>query len=51
MRQEAVRAAVSRFVELPIAPRSVVAIFNDQRIVVRSWPLRENRVVFAEFHD
>jgi hypothetical protein len=32
-------------------PRSVVAVFNDQRIVARSWPLKENRVVFAEFHD
>jgi hypothetical protein len=31
--------------------RSVVAVFNDERIVVRSWPLRENRVVFAEFHE
>jgi triacylglycerol lipase len=33
------------------AARSVVAIFNDQRIVARSWPLKENRLVFAEFHD
>jgi len=33
------------------APRSIVAIFNDQRVVARSWPLKENRVVFAEFHD
>jgi len=33
------------------APRGVVAIFNDQRVVARSWPLKENRVVFAEFHD
>jgi len=33
------------------APRSVVAEFNKQRIVARSWPLAENRVVFAEFHD
>jgi hypothetical protein len=31
--------------------RSVVAEFNKQRIVARSWPLKENRVVFAEFHD
>lgn len=30
--------------------RSVVAEFNGERIVVRSWPARENRVVFAEFH-
>jgi pimeloyl-ACP methyl ester carboxylesterase len=33
------------------APRSVIAIFNNQRVVARSWPLKENRVVFAEFHD
>ena len=33
------------------AVRSVVAVFNQQRIVARSWPLQENRVVFAEFHD
>jgi len=31
--------------------RSVAAEFNKQRIVVRSWPLNENRLVFAEFHD
>ena len=33
------------------AVRSVAAGFNKQRIVVRSWPLSENRLVFAEFHD
>ena len=33
------------------APRSVAAVFNGERIVVRSWPLRENRLVFAEFQD
>lgn len=33
------------------AARSVAAEFNKQRIVMRSWPLAENRVVFAEFHD
>ena len=32
------------------AVRSVTATFNDERIVVRSWPLKENRLVFAEFH-
>lgn len=32
------------------AVRSVAATFNSERIVVRSWPLKENRVVFAEFH-
>jgi triacylglycerol lipase len=30
--------------------RSVAAEFNDERIVVRSWPAKENRVVLAEFH-
>lgn len=30
--------------------RSVTAVFNDERIVVRSWPLKENHLVFAEFH-
>jgi len=30
--------------------RSVAAEFNGERIVVRSWPARENHVVFAEFH-
>ena len=32
------------------AARSVTAEFNGERIVARSWPARENRVVFAEFH-
>ncbi len=32
------------------AVRAVVAEFNGERIVVRTWPLKENRVVFAEFH-
>jgi hypothetical protein len=32
------------------AARAVVAEFNGERIVVRSWPVAENRVVFAEFH-
>jgi len=30
--------------------RSVAAVFNGERIVVRSWPLSENHLVFAEFH-
>jgi hypothetical protein len=30
--------------------RSVVAEFNGERIVVRTWPVRENRTVFAELH-
>jgi len=28
----------------------VVARFNDEVIVARSWPVAENRVVLAEFH-
>jgi pimeloyl-ACP methyl ester carboxylesterase len=32
------------------AARSVVAEFNGERIVVRTWPARENHVVFAELH-
>lgn len=32
------------------AVRSVAAVFNGERIVVRSWPLKENHLVFAEFH-
>jgi hypothetical protein len=32
------------------AARSVAAEFNGERIVVRSWPLNENHLVFAEFH-
>lgn len=33
------------------AARSVTAVFNQQRIVARTWPLSENHLVFAEFHD
>jgi hypothetical protein len=43
--------SASKLKIMDAAPRSVAAEFNGQRIVVRSWPLRENRVVFAEFHD
>jgi triacylglycerol lipase len=32
------------------AVRSVAAEFNGERIVARSWPAKENHVVFAEFH-
>jgi hypothetical protein len=36
---------------LPEAPvRTVVAELNGERIAVRSWPARENRLVFAEMH-
>lgn len=30
--------------------RSVAAEFNGERIVVRTWPARENHTVFAELH-
>lgn len=43
-----VSAAKLKLNEAPV--RSVTAMFNDERIVVRSWPLKENRLVFAEFH-
>jgi pimeloyl-ACP methyl ester carboxylesterase len=33
------------------APRSIVAVFNGQRIVARSWPLAGNHLVFAELHE
>ncbi len=32
------------------APRAVAAVFNEERIVMRSWPLAENHLAFAEFH-
>lgn len=32
------------------AMRSLVAELNDERIVVRTWPTRENHIVRAEFH-
>ena len=32
------------------AARAVVADFNGEQIVARSWPAKENHVVFAEFH-
>jgi len=31
--------------------RSVVTAFNVERIVVRTWPMAQNHVTFAEFHD
>ena len=43
--------AASRLKLSEPAGRAVVAVFNNQRIVARSWPLKENRIVFAEFHD
>lgn len=44
-------AAASKLKLNEPAMRAVVAVFNNQRVVARSWPLKENRVVFAEFHD
>jgi triacylglycerol lipase len=41
-------AATLRLSESAVRP--VPAEFNGERIVVRSWPVSENRVVFAEFH-
>lgn len=42
--------AVTRL-KLPAgAPRAVVATFNDQRLVGRSWPAAENRIVQLELH-
>jgi triacylglycerol lipase len=32
-------------------PRSVAAELNGERIVARTWPTRENRIVRAEFHQ
>ncbi len=32
------------------AARSVAAELNGERIVARSWPVKENHAVFAEFH-
>jgi hypothetical protein len=30
------------------AGRSVVALFNQERIVARAWPVSENRIAVAE---
>jgi hypothetical protein len=40
-------------VRLPTAElgRSVVALFNQERIVARAWPAAENRISVAEFTD
>ncbi len=35
--------------KITVADRPVIAEFNGERIVTRSWPLTENRLVFAEF--
>jgi pimeloyl-ACP methyl ester carboxylesterase len=37
---------------LPNSPmRTVTAVFNLEIIPVRTWPVRENRLVLAEFHN
>ena len=48
---EGVAATSTGTLRLPAGPpRAVVARFNDEVIVARSWPVAENRVVLAEFH-
>ena len=42
--------SVSKVTLKESALRSVAAVFNGERIVVRSWPAKDNHVVFAEFH-
>lgn len=42
--------SISRFRMNEEKPRSVVAEFNGERIVVRSWPAQDNHAVLAEFH-
>jgi triacylglycerol lipase len=32
------------------APRSVAVVLNREHMTVRTWPLAENHVVYAEFH-
>ncbi|MBI3524925.1 MAG: alpha/beta fold hydrolase [Betaproteobacteria bacterium] len=34
----------------PAEQRSVTAEFNGEKIVVQSWPTKDNHIVFAEFH-
>lgn len=43
--------AASKIKLADATPRPVVAEFNGQRVVARSWPLKDNHVVFAEFQD
>jgi triacylglycerol lipase len=42
--------ALSRLALGDDAPRSVVAEFNGERIVMRSWPIRDNHLAVAELH-
>jgi pimeloyl-ACP methyl ester carboxylesterase len=43
--------SISRVRIADSAVRSVTAEFNGERIVARSWPVRENHAVIAEFHS
>ena len=31
------------------APRTVVAVFNNETIATRTWPAKDNHIVVAEF--
>ena len=42
--------SVSKIRLPPAPPRAVVAEFNDQRIVGRSWPAADNHLVLLELH-
>jgi triacylglycerol lipase len=33
------------------AQRPIVTVFNTERIVVRAWPVAQDHLTFAEFHD
>ena len=48
---EGVPAASLARVRVPdVTPRSVTARFNDETIVMRTWPMAEGHVSIAEFH-
>jgi triacylglycerol lipase len=32
-------------------PRPIINEFNNERIAVQQWPTKENRIVYAEFHE
>jgi hypothetical protein len=44
-------ASVARVRLTDAAPRSVTAVFNDETIVTRTWPMADKHVSIAEFHD
>jgi hypothetical protein len=49
---EGVAATSTGTLRLPAGPqRPIVARCNEEVIVARNWPVAENRVVLAEFHD